>query len=153
MSRQLISAALLLALGTLSSVIVSDAAPAAVLDEQIAQSDALLNQSPVANFGVNEEPEVKRTETVTITAYSSEVAQTDDTPFITASGTTVRDGIVAANWLPIGTKIRIPELFGDKVFVVEDRMNRRHTHRVDIWFSSKSEAVAFGLKKAEVEIL
>jgi len=44
----------------------------------------------------------------------------------------VRDGVIATNILPFGTKVRIPEIFGDKVFVVEDRMARKHADRVDI---------------------
>src|SRR5437868_1496729 len=38
-----------------------------------------------------------------ITAYSSTEDQTDDSPFITASGAHVADGIVAANFLPLHT--------------------------------------------------
>ncbi|OGE84688.1 MAG: hypothetical protein A3B23_00870 [Candidatus Colwellbacteria bacterium RIFCSPLOWO2_01_FULL_48_10] len=90
---------------------------------------------------------------VKITAYSSRVQETDDTPFITASGKHVRDGIVAANWLPFGTKVRIPELFGDRIFVVEDRMHRRNSEKLDIWFESTRAAMYFGVKTARVEIL
>lgn len=91
---------------------------------------------------------------VVITAYSSTPDQTDDTPFITASGKYVADGIVANNMLPFGTKIRIPDLYGDKIFVVEDRMNRRKSnYQFDIWFPEKQLAVNFGVKTAEIEIL
>lgn len=91
--------------------------------------------------------------TVTITAYSSTPDQTDDTPFITASNTHVRDGIVAANFLPFGAKIMIPEFFGDKIFVVEDRMHRRFSDRVDIWFETRWQAKQFGKREAEIIIL
>jgi len=90
---------------------------------------------------------------VTATAYSSTVDQTDDTPFITASGTYVRDGIAAANFLPFGTVFRIPDLYGDKVFVVEDRMNQRYWHRVDIWFPERQMAKEFGIKQIRIEII
>ena len=155
MSRQLISATLLLALGTLSSVIVSDAAPAPeTVDLELAQhGDALLNQSPVATPETNVSDDAKQVRTATITAYSSELAQTDSTPFITASNTYVRPGVVAANWLPIGTRVRIPEIFGERVFIVEDRMHRRHTNRLDIWFPTKAEAVQFGVHEARIEVL
>jgi len=89
----------------------------------------------------------------TITAYSSTVDQTDSDPFITASGAWVEDGIVAANFLPFGTKIRIPKLFGDKIFVVKDRMNARYNNRVDIWFSSRQQAINFGLQNTKIEII
>jgi len=88
-----------------------------------------------------------------VTAYSSSVNETDDTPFITASGERVRDGIVAANFLPFGTKIRIPEIFGNKIFVVKDRMASKHAEKVDIWFETKALAKAFGKKKLIVEVL
>lgn len=88
-----------------------------------------------------------------ITAYSSTVWQTDSSPFITAAGTHVRDGIVAANTLPFGTKIMIPDLFGDKVFTVEDRMAPKNHHKIDIWFPTTYEARQFGVKKAQVLVL
>ena len=88
-----------------------------------------------------------------ITAYSSTVDQTNSEPFITASGEWVRDGIVAANFLPFGTKIRIPSVFGEKVFTVTDRMHPRNGEKIDIWFPSREEAIKFGVRRAEIEIL
>ncbi len=88
---------------------------------------------------------------VIITAYSSTPDQTDSTPFITASNTRVRDGIVAANFLPFGTQIKIPAIYGDKIFTVEDRM--KSNKKVDIWFPTRREALNFGAKIAEIEIL
>ena len=88
-----------------------------------------------------------------ITAYSSSVDETDGTPFITASGERVRDGIVAANFLPLGTKIKIPEYFGDKIFTVKDRMARKHNEKVDIWFPSKELAKSFGKRKLQVQVI
>ncbi len=90
---------------------------------------------------------------VIVTAYSSTESQTDDTPFITASGTTVRDGIIAANFLPFGTRITIPELYGDKVFEVEDRMAPSKGYHIDIWFPSYQEARDFGAHIIQIEIL
>jgi 3D (Asp-Asp-Asp) domain-containing protein len=89
---------------------------------------------------------------VTVTAYSSTVDQCDSTPFITANGRRVADGIVAANFLPFGTKVKIPEFFGDKVFSVEDRMNKRYDHRLDIWMPTRAEARQFGVRYLEIEI-
>ncbi len=88
-----------------------------------------------------------------VTAYSSSVDETDSTPFITASGTKTRDGVVASNLFPIGAKIKIPELFGDKVLVVEDRMHNRFTDRIDVWMPSKWSALRFGKQRAAVEIV
>jgi 3D (Asp-Asp-Asp) domain-containing protein len=88
-----------------------------------------------------------------ITAYSSDVDQTDNTPFITANGTYVHDGIVATNLLPFGTQVQIPALFGDKIFTVEDRMNHRMTDGMDIWMPSRARAIFFGSNYANVVVL
>ena len=89
----------------------------------------------------------------TLTAYSSTPEQTDNSPFITAAGTFVHDGIVAANSLPFGTKILIPDIFGDKIFTVEDRMAPQNYHKIDIWFPSTDKAMEFGVKHAKILIL
>lgn len=90
---------------------------------------------------------------VYITGYSSSPDETDDTPDITASGSHTRDGVIATNMLPFGTKVRIPSLFGKKLFVVEDRMHERFNKRMDIWFPEKEDAKNFGIRYAEVEVL
>lgn len=90
---------------------------------------------------------------VWVTAYSSTVDQTDSTPFITASGQRVRDGLIAANFLPFGSKVKIPKFFGDKVFVVQDRMHKRKTNNVDIWMPTKQQAINFGRNKAEIVVI
>ncbi len=92
---------------------------------------------------------------VWVTAYSSSPDETDDTPFVTASGSTVRDGVAAANFLPIGSKFRIPKMFGDKIFTVEDRMNPRYdgVQIVDVWMGSKEQAIDFGKRPLKIELL
>jgi 3D (Asp-Asp-Asp) domain-containing protein len=90
---------------------------------------------------------------VWITAYASVPQETSDHPFITASGQHVRDGIIASNWLPFGTQIEIPTIFGNKVFTVEDRMNQAFNQRVDIWMPTVNDAVDFGIQDAMVMIL
>lgn len=89
---------------------------------------------------------------VEVTAYSSTVDQCDGDPFTTANGTRVRDGIIATNALPFGTRVKFPKTFGDKIFVVTDRMNSRYTTRMDIWFENRADAIKFGIKNLEVEI-
>lgn len=90
---------------------------------------------------------------VTVTAYSSTVDQCDSNPFVTASGTRVRDGIIATNLLAFGTKVKFPSLFGDKVFTVEDRMSKRFSNRADIWFETKEQAKQFGVRVLEMVIV
>jgi 3D (Asp-Asp-Asp) domain-containing protein len=97
---------------------------------------------------------VQRVKTIVMTAYSSTRDQTDSDPFTTASGQKVRDGIIAMNGVPFGTKVRIPEKFGNKVFVVQDRMAARHgSYRADIWMKTRHDAKQWGVKRVKVEIL
>jgi len=98
-------------------------------------------------------PIVVESRIVFVTAYSSTPDQTDSTPFITASGTHVRDGIVACNFLSFGTYVRFPDMYGDKIFVVEDRMALRNSHKIDIWFNTRWEAIQFGARNIRVEVL
>lgn len=91
---------------------------------------------------------------VVATAYSPSIEETDDTPFVTASGANVREGIIASNLLPFGTKVRFPKLFANKIFIVEDRMHWRvSNNNVDIFFFSKQDALNFGARYTEMEVL
>lgn len=107
----------------------------------------------VSNSGPGTPGAPKAVHTRVVTGFSSTPEETDDTPFITASGAYVHEGTAAANWLPFGTKIRIPHLFGNKVFTVEDRMNARYSDRLDIWFPEKNQAKDFGMQTMRVEVL
>ncbi|MEA2098223.1 MAG: hypothetical protein U9P70_04085 [Patescibacteria group bacterium] len=98
-----------------------------------------------------ETTKVKNRKLVLVTAYSSTVDQCDSTPFITANGTHVHDGTIAANFLKFGTRVKFPSLYGDKIFIVEDRM--KSNYKVDIWFPTRQEAKNFGAKRVEIEIL
>ena len=101
--------------------------------------------------------EVAYTKQTSITAYSSTPDQTDSTPCITANGFNLckhgEENIIAANFLPFGAKVRIPDHFGDKIFIVQDRMNARYKNRVDIWMKDRSSAKKWGIRYAQVEIL
>jgi 3D (Asp-Asp-Asp) domain-containing protein len=108
---------------------------------------------PPVSAPVSTAPAVVKPLSMRITAYSSSPDETDSTPLITASGLNVHDGIVATNVLPFGTKIKIPALFGDKVFTVEDRMNRRMKNVVDVWMPTKAKALRFGVGYASVMVL
>ena len=91
---------------------------------------------------------------VVATGYSSSVFETDDTPFITATNTRTRKGVLALSRdLLSRFTPGAPFSFGDRVhvsglgyFVVEDVMNARWTQRVDVWFPSRGEAIHFGLR-------
>jgi 3D (Asp-Asp-Asp) domain-containing protein len=93
-----------------------------------------------------------------VTAYTSRAAETDGDPCRTASGMDVCErnieDVVATNfaYLPFGTRLRIPELFGNRIFQVQDRMNERYGRTVDVWMTSLPAAKKFGHRWAMVEI-
>jgi len=98
---------------------------------------------------------------VDATAYTSSPEETKpDDPFTTADGTHTHDGVLAANFLPFNSKVRIPELFGDKIFTVHDRMNARfndrarYLPRVDVWMEKKPDMRQFGIhRKITIEVI
>ncbi len=102
---------------------------------------------------IKADTEVPKVAFLRVTAYSSSIDETDSSPFYTANGTHVRDGVVATNILPFGTKVEIPSLFGDKIFTVEDRMAKRYQNTIDIWMPSKGKALRFGVNYANVLIV
>lgn len=76
--------------------------------------------------------------------------QTDDTPFITASGSHVHPGTLACpTKLAFGTKVEIEGV----TYTCEDRMNQKFSERFDIWMASNDDAVAWGMKNETVKIL
>ncbi len=107
-----------------------------------------------APFPEVEEYQVKKVIRLTVTAYSSTVDQTDSDPFTTASGSKVHDGTLAHNFLPFGTRVRFPDIFGDKVFVVEDRLHPGKGYYIaDLWVPSRDEAKQWGARVLKMEIL
>lgn len=88
--------------------------------------------------------------TVNSSAYAPSPYQTDSTPCVTAAGTRVRPGVVASNFLPLGTILDI----NGETFIVEDRMNPRYDgYFIDLWFPSTSSALEFGRKKLNATII
>lgn len=95
---------------------------------------------------------------VLATGYSSSVAETDETPFVTAANTPTRPGTLALSrdllheYTP-----GAPFSFGDRVrvhglgeFLVEDVMNARWSNRIDVWFPSRDEALWFGRREVVI---
>jgi len=120
----------------------------AALDELVTGITKSQEQSlPVS--GNREAPRVIK---IPVTAYNSLPNQTDSTPFNTADGTYVRDGLIAANFLPLGTRVKFPDLYGDKEFIVKDRMNARYNYKADIWMENYSDAIHFGVHYTTIEI-
>lgn len=91
-----------------------------------------------------------------VTAYNPVPEQTDSSPCITADGTDVckqEMNIVAANWLPFGAKVIIPDMFGERIFEVRDRMHSRFSERLDVLMYSRDEAKRFGARWLKVIVL
>src|SRR3989344_2322877 len=82
-------------------------------------------------------------------AYAPSPYQTDGSPCLTASGTRVRRGTVAANFLPLGTVLQIEGGY----FMVEDRMHPRYNRAIDIFKPSTAEAREFGQQTLAITIV
>lgn len=150
--------ALGLALTLLSTHVVAAASVASEANVEAPETQGLIVPNhiiePVIATVIETPAASVRATRLTLSAYNSIPNQTDGSPFVTAAGSCVRDGVVASNAFRIGTKIRFPDVFGDKVFVVEDRMNERYTDRVDVWMTDLGDARKFGLKRnTRVEVV
>ena len=84
------------------------------------------------------------------TEYTASVSQTDSTPTITASNQKIREGIVANNCLPFGTKIEV----NNNIYVIQDRMNERYgCENFDIYVRKYSQAKRFGKRTLRYKII
>lgn len=86
-----------------------------------------------------------------ISAYTSSVDETDDTPFLTASGAVTGHGTLACpRKYPFGTKVEI----AGKLYTCEDRMAQKYRDRevFDMWTESKSIAYQWGRRNVNVKI-
>lgn len=168
------SARLALAVFSLVPLFASSTASAKTVSSMAVTDSAYTSTSPVASrawtdmFVNNDVVETAAPEPVPakpvkidyvdITAYRAVMAECDSDPLVTADGTAIGAfsdlNIIAANHLPFGTKVRIPEYFGDKVFEVRDRMNARYTHRIDILMTNAKDVDQWGIKRrVKVEII
>lgn len=96
----------------------------------------------------------RRTFKVTLTSYTSLAQLTDASPFITANGSHVHMGTIAANCLAFGTQVQLPDLYGDQIFVVEDRLAaRKGCGVIDVWLPSYDQAIQFGKQYSTVYVL
>lgn len=110
----------------------------------------------VLTRGISTSDEVREpraTKWIVASAYTSEPRQTDGTPYVTANGSFVYDGLIAANGLPFGTLVTL-DAFPGKIFRVDDRMNARYgADRIDIWMTDIKDARQFGMKRMKMEII
>lgn len=108
------------------------------------------------------------TGTVSVSTYNSIPNQTDSTPFITATGTRTRYGIVAVSRdilakTGYGAKVKIIQWTGGSgcnsrvipqgtLYAVEDTMARSQYRKIDIWLPSRTQALNFGRCNAVISI-
>lgn len=112
---------------------------------------------------------------VRATAYNSLESQTNAQPFITATGTQTRWGIIAVSRdlldfdLPYGSLVRLRDLGnyhsgrghgayqtlldGAGLFVVEDTMHMRKANQIDVWFADYASAVNWGVRRIELDVV
>lgn len=129
--------------------------------------------APIAVAGVAEEPskrlatskEAARTYQVSMTAYNAVPGQTDDNPFVTASGMASNHEVVAARSrdmaaeLPFGTVIRIERSTKDTPScrfsevepqigyrIIADTMHQRWVHKIDILFDQHNTVNVNGVE-------
>jgi len=92
-----------------------------------------------------------------ITVYQAVKEQCDSTPDIGAGGIVAKNGVPLGNYfanngMKFGTKIVIPSLSGDKIWICKDRMNRRYGgDRIDLLIGLKDKI--YGQRTAEVYII
>ena len=88
---------------------------------------------------------ILKTLLVTATVYNAEPSQTDDSPFITASGAVIEQCCPGDHrWIAVsrdleaegfvfGARVRITGTDGfDGIWVVQDRMNKRYQNSIDL---------------------
>jgi len=126
----------------------------------------------LAAFGVF--AEAPRVLILKATAYTSSPRETDQTPFITATGARTRLGILAVSRdllqseLPYGSLVRLYDLgrwrdgkdagtfdplFKGLLFVVEDTMNKRKRQQIDIWMPDRALALKFGVRRVKLVVV
>lgn len=103
---------------------------------------------------VSPQPKFQTEFGMTITSYTSLRRLTDDTPWITASGTTCSPRTLAVSRdLLQGYTENAPFAYGDTAYIVigpyiiEDTMARRKNKCADIWMPTLEAAETFGIER------
>ena len=142
------------------SVVPAPAAPTAQSAAQVRAEAVARAEAQSATLAVT--PIRGKSAIARSTAYNSVPGQTDATPFITATGTRTRPGVVALSrdllrTFPYGTKVMLEDLSGKysnmlkgRIFVVEDTMAARKTNSVDVWMATRTEALNWGARQIRI---
>ncbi len=111
----------------------------------------LISSIPSTVTYVQADQEKVETVQAEVSAYTSNVDETDDTPFVTSNGTSTKDGVIACpQRLAYGTEVEIE----GKRYVCQDRMNQRYRDKevYDVWVHDKNTAYEWGRKIIEIKI-
>ncbi len=161
-----------LASAALRSALSVEAAPAVPV-AMIAAKSVAARPDPAAEARAKGVAAAQKTQKVAVrvggksavvraTAYNSAPNQTDSTPFITATGTRTHFGVVALSRdllakFPYGTKLKIEDLSGryqnllaGQVFIVEDTMHPRKRGTVDVWMTTRGQALSWGARSVRI---
>ena len=87
-------------------------------------------------------------ESVNVTCYTSDEKETDGTPFIDAVNSTVHPGLMAVSRdldFLVGKEVILK---GYGLYVVNDVMDSRWEHRVDIWSGNWKQAIKHGVQRS-----
>ena len=108
------------------------------------------NTGTSTNITVNGRTYKARKMDVKATAYTSAPNEGGAYAY---NGERLRDGHIAADLrvLPIGTKVYIPSL--NKIYTVVDTGSAIKNNKIDIWMSSKSQCMQWGVKNITIYVL
>lgn len=90
-----------------------------------------------------------------VTAYNSEVCQTDDTPKLAAWNNPVYDGMIAVSrdLEELGLKRGCKLYIDGNEFVIDDRLHKRKKCQFDIWMKDRESAEKWGVQEKDVIVL
>lgn len=113
--------------------------------------DSIVQENIVIKEELPPEPIKESLGVYTLTAYCGCVKCCGKTDGITASGTKVQANrtIAAPSNFAFGTQIEI----NNKIYIVEDRGGAIHGKRIDIYFNTHAEALAFGVQRQEIFLI
>ncbi len=106
------------------------------------------------NVVMYDEMQIKVIDSVSVSAYTASIEECGKDDGIGAYNIEVWPGTIACNFLPKGALVRIPEIFGDKIFIALDKMAVKNFNNVDVFVNEKTIAThQIGRKSCSIEIV
>ena len=140
--------------GTLSGSILTAALPVIALAGISRDEEAPAAAAAVAATAASSAPAKPSAGSVALETAQRFTATAYALPGRTASGQTVRRGLIAADKsLPLGTRVRLDAGRYSGEYIVADRGGRIRGRIIDIWVPSNGEAIRFGRRPVKLTIL